>query len=269
MGIQWYDMSSGGSALPNSTALVNGNHYYASQTVSGCESTSRLDVTVTINNAPTTTGVTICQGGSGGLTVTSTCDDINGTAGPSFAGSAATGGGTGSSWTNLSNISADDGNVVNTSVSNGTPGNSENLHITNFGFNIPSEATIIGITVAINRWGSSTTSGGIQDLVVGLVKNGTTPVGENKAIINTNWPNLASTVQTYGTSSDLWLTTWTPAEINASTFGLTLDVINANTSSSRTASVDFAQITVYYTIFGEIRWYTASTGGTFLGTGSP
>jgi hypothetical protein len=50
--IKWYAGSSGGSALVTTTALVNGSHYYATQTISGCESTSRFDVSVTINSAP-------------------------------------------------------------------------------------------------------------------------------------------------------------------------------------------------------------------------
>jgi len=50
--IQWYAASSGGTALSTTVALVNGTHYYASQTVSGCESTSRFDVTATVNTTP-------------------------------------------------------------------------------------------------------------------------------------------------------------------------------------------------------------------------
>lgn len=57
-GIQWYDAASGGSLLSGSTALVNGSHYYASQTSGGCESASRLDVTVTLNNVPSVAGIT-------------------------------------------------------------------------------------------------------------------------------------------------------------------------------------------------------------------
>lgn len=45
---QWYSASSGGSALATNTALVNGTHYYASQTTNSCESTTRLDVTAAI-----------------------------------------------------------------------------------------------------------------------------------------------------------------------------------------------------------------------------
>jgi hypothetical protein len=50
--IQWYAFANGGAPLPTSTALVNGTTYYASQTVNGLESTSRLAVTVTVNAAP-------------------------------------------------------------------------------------------------------------------------------------------------------------------------------------------------------------------------
>jgi hypothetical protein len=50
--IQWYSASNGGSPMGTTTALINGNHYYASQTLNGCESTSRLDVTATINSTP-------------------------------------------------------------------------------------------------------------------------------------------------------------------------------------------------------------------------
>jgi hypothetical protein len=51
-GIKWYAAASGGTALATSTALVNGTHYYASQTVNSVESTARLDVTATILQTP-------------------------------------------------------------------------------------------------------------------------------------------------------------------------------------------------------------------------
>jgi len=50
--IQWYASPTGGAALPSNTSLVNGTTYYASQTVNGLASTSRLAVTVTLNTAP-------------------------------------------------------------------------------------------------------------------------------------------------------------------------------------------------------------------------
>lgn len=44
--VKWYDAASGGNLLPSSTMLVENQVYYASQTINGCESTSRLAVTV-------------------------------------------------------------------------------------------------------------------------------------------------------------------------------------------------------------------------------
>jgi hypothetical protein len=50
--IQWYASPTGGTPLSGTTVLVNGVTYYASQTVNSVQSTNRLAVTVTINNAP-------------------------------------------------------------------------------------------------------------------------------------------------------------------------------------------------------------------------
>src|SRR5438552_14624409 len=49
--IQWYDAATAGNLLAGTTALVNGTHYFASQTTTGCES-ARLDVTVVVNTTP-------------------------------------------------------------------------------------------------------------------------------------------------------------------------------------------------------------------------
>jgi gliding motility-associated-like protein len=51
--IQWYAASSGGSPLASNTTLIDGTTYYASQTVGGIESSSRLAVTVTVSAAVT------------------------------------------------------------------------------------------------------------------------------------------------------------------------------------------------------------------------
>ncbi|MFN5312779.1 MAG: DOMON domain-containing protein [Flavobacteriales bacterium] len=50
--VQWYATPTGGSPLANTTVLINGSTYYATQTVNGLESVNRLAVTVTINTAP-------------------------------------------------------------------------------------------------------------------------------------------------------------------------------------------------------------------------
>ena len=46
--INWYTAATGGTLLPTSTILVDGNTYYASQTLNACESGVRIAVTVSI-----------------------------------------------------------------------------------------------------------------------------------------------------------------------------------------------------------------------------
>jgi len=66
--IQWYDVATGGTALAGTVALVDGVTYYATQTdtTTGCESSVRTPVVVTIYispNAgdPNTTAITACN----------------------------------------------------------------------------------------------------------------------------------------------------------------------------------------------------------------
>jgi len=49
--IKWYDALTNGSLLPETTNVVNGRTYYASQTVSSCEG-SRFGITISIVNTP-------------------------------------------------------------------------------------------------------------------------------------------------------------------------------------------------------------------------
>jgi hypothetical protein len=68
-GIQWYAVASGGTALSSAAPLVNGTTYYASQTVSGCESSGRTAVTAAITTPVAPTGAasqTFCQSGTVG-----------------------------------------------------------------------------------------------------------------------------------------------------------------------------------------------------------
>ena len=51
-GIKWYTAATGGTALASTTSLVNGTHYFASQTLNACESSSRLNVMATVISSP-------------------------------------------------------------------------------------------------------------------------------------------------------------------------------------------------------------------------
>jgi hypothetical protein len=69
--IKWYHDATGGSALASSTTLEDGHHYYASQTLNGCESTSRFEVTASVDATPCKPTGIAAQSFSSGATVSS------------------------------------------------------------------------------------------------------------------------------------------------------------------------------------------------------
>jgi hypothetical protein len=83
----------------------------------------------------------------------------------------------------------------------------------------------------------------LQDATVQLLKAGTA-VGTNEASGST-WDTVSNAI-TYGGSTDLWGSTWTPADINSSTFGIRFAAKNVGAGSA-TASLDWISIMVTYT----------------------
>ena len=55
--LKWYTNPTGGSSLSSSIVISNGNTYFASQTINGCESNNRFAVLVTINSPSTPSGL--------------------------------------------------------------------------------------------------------------------------------------------------------------------------------------------------------------------
>jgi hypothetical protein len=165
------------------------------------------------------------------------------TQGPNDAGIGFTSG-FGTNWSNPGSITADDFNYATCSLGDGD--NSRYLRGRNYGFTIPAGATINGIQVSIMRRSNSNINGdSVDDDILRLVKNGNV-VGNNLAS-PIDWPTSMA-VANYGGATNLWGTTWTPAEINDANFGVALLVENESNNFNRTASVDYIQITVYYTL---------------------
>ena len=132
------------------------------------------------------------------------------------------------------------------------------LQASQYGFTIPSEASILGIEVVFNR-SASAHNPSISDNSVRLVRAGA-PVGDDKAI-DAPWPSTLG-LATYGGPEDLWGTTWTPEQVNSTDFGVVLSAQRDNNgNNSRIATVDSMQITVYYE-------YT-STSEVACGDGTP
>ncbi|MGC4040286.1 MAG: T9SS type A sorting domain-containing protein [Flavobacterium sp.] len=68
--IVWYTAATGGTVVPNTTALVSGTTYYASQNNGTCESATRLGVTVALSTMPTVTSTTpASRCGAGSITL--------------------------------------------------------------------------------------------------------------------------------------------------------------------------------------------------------
>jgi hypothetical protein len=161
------------------------------------------------------------------------------TAGPNNAGTVADDASVGTTaWSNVTNAQ---GTTNSTFATNAAPSaQSHYLKATNFGFSVPSGATINGITVTINK--KATTNG--RDVVVSLVKGGTVS-GSNLGVTATNWPNAATDV-TYGSTSNLWGNTLTDTDVNASTFGVVISVRRAGPKAC-TCSIDSFSISIDYT----------------------
>lgn len=109
------------------------------------------------------------------------------------------------------------------------------------GYNIPPDATIVGIEVKVEKTGSGGDSE-ILDTNITLLKAGVA-VGENKASL-TPWPPSDSTPFTYGGPSDLWGTSWVPSDFAAINFGLQHGAGSAGLCGG---DVDYVKITVYFT----------------------
>lgn len=184
--------------------------------------------------------------------------------GPLFPGTLATALETGddNTWVNPGNAGADDG--AEAQVTDATfDANDQTgaLRCSNFGFTIPGDATIDGITVEIEQ---RRFAGAARDHEVILFSAVGTKIGNNKATA-TAWPGTA-TVASYGGAADAWGATLTPAIVNASTFGVSVKAFA--TAANTDVGIDFVRMTVHYTPAeapGEVSTITQGVGLTSTG----
>jgi hypothetical protein len=164
--------------------------------------------------------------------------------------------GIGDSGTSCTNTGGNWGNTGNGASSNDAyitfGGNffdsneiSDELAFSNFSFSLPSGSTVDGITVDIEKHVSGASDGAV-DQDIRLTKTAGVQVGSNKADTVTDWPaSDPNSYTSYGGSGDLWGTTWTEAEVEASGFGVVLCV--KATSNNTDLNVDHVRITITYT----------------------
>lgn len=166
---------------------------------------------------------------------------INYSTGPKYPTTTTTTNGSGISgqWANPANIFADDGSNASAAFL-GPPNGTVDLQGATFGFNIPPNAVIDGIKMEIevpssNRW--SEANGTVM-----LQKGGVLVPGSNQAGLGSS----SSNIWTYGSATNLWNTTWTPAEINAAGFGAIFAAVYSSSGNDFTIAVDYIRITVYW-----------------------
>jgi hypothetical protein len=148
------------------------------------------------------------------------------TVGANNAGSFSTATNPGSlfSWSNPGNAQTSDGNyaTAGTTLGIGATGYSDYLVIQNFGFSIPSTATICQIVVDVQRSASGLGIGAsVSDKAVQLVQNGSL-YGNNLAS-GSAWPSSDGTA-TYGNAllATTWGGSWQPADVNSANFGVAI-----------------------------------------------
>lgn len=147
-----------------------------------------------------------------------------------------------SAWTNPGNVALSDGFYATCSMGVGAV-NGNSLDTGSYGFSIPTGATIQGVAVAMDCYKSGG-AGSIEDRTVRLLKAGAVS-GSDKASA-TVWGGSEAT-RSYGGASDLWGTTWTASQINASDFGVRV-APKEPAGNSAIASVDYITITVTYAL---------------------
>lgn len=145
-------------------------------------------------------------------------------------------------WASVNNAKVSDNlfSTVNMTLNS----TSHYLKATNFGFAIPSTATIVGILVSIQDRRSANGGGGVKENAIKIVKSDGTFGTQNKSTGATLPFPKSST--SYGSKTDLWNETWAASDINNSLFGVGISVIEPGINGTSVTGVDFISITVYY-----------------------
>lgn len=149
------------------------------------------------------------------------------TVGPNNAGSFVNDASVGSlDFTNPTNGLSSDNAYASVIALAVTPTNSKYLKATNFGFSIPSTATIKGVTVSMEKsqlWLTGLVGlQSVADNSVMLVKGGSVS-GSNKSASG-NW-GYSDAITTYGGAADMWGNTLTYSDVNSTNFGVAISTL--------------------------------------------
>lgn len=164
---------------------------------------------------------------------------------------------------NFTDIQEDDSNAMGCQVRDWESGThvevTPELIVKDFGFNIPDEAFIVGIKVAIKRKASNfraapTADDWARDELVALTLGSENKAKVNQNLVTTTPATTPSTAEFYGGEADKWATNPSPEQINDVDFGVRLQYRFSYTEGFEPGSpkpgpfvsLFFLEVTVYY-----------------------
>jgi hypothetical protein len=141
-------------------------------------------------------------------------------------------------WTNPGDVVSDNTTDATAAVP------TDYLVTSGYGFAIPADATIVGVTVRVE---ASETGSGTSTYIPQLHSD-TTPTLIGVAKSDVSVSGATKVISTNGGTADLWSATLTPAIVNAAGFGVSL----WSTDTTNTLAIDFVTIAIEYTTKGTI-----------------
>lgn len=145
-------------------------------------------------------------------------------------------------WRSVINALQENGTQLDSAESSldaGTVGFQDRLVLEDFGFAVPAEATIVGVTARVLRAYSS--SEPVVDYSVRLVLDGE-EVGTDLKRPDA-WPEEVLEEAEYGGEAELWGQEWSPEQVNSNTFGI---AIGALPLTGGRAYIDVVRLIVHY-----------------------
>lgn len=139
-------------------------------------------------------------------------------------------------WVNPNNVLVDDTSYATLNLSAQTGGR---IQVTGLSAALPSDAVIVGFHVYVRGTSADFL---YSSLNTKLIKNGTVVASTSGVTFSTT----EGESQAGGGERDLFGETWTPADVNASNFGVDLDPVYAPTTNSW--SIDHVRIRIIYQI---------------------
>lgn len=167
---------------------------------------------------------------------------------------------TGALWDSTENVSAVDGLFSSVTLDpylncfQSACFRSRYLTCYNFGFNIPANAVIEGVTIDV--YGLPDANGAVRDCTIALRRDNLNNLWGNNMAGNSPW-NVNNAQHTYGAQDDLWGLTWTPADVNSVDFGTYIKLQNTS-NQFHSVNVDAVFITVTYSLNMEVHSVTSS-----------